>query len=79
MAALLKSPNKWVSKVFQEDFYLKKCDKVTQKNENKNTKDNIHIHMHDIIPMKLYIKPCIGKFYSFVFIITVTLNKLFSS
>ena len=48
---------------------------MIKKNENENVQDRKHIDINNNILMKIHAISCIGTFYSFVAMITITLNK----
>ena len=50
---------------------------MIKKNENENVQDSKHIDINNNILMKIHAISCIGTFYSFVAMITITLNKFF--
>lgn len=66
------------AKTWRKIFHQKNMIRRLQKNENENVNDNIQIHIYHDMLMIIYIAPCIGNFYSFFVIVTMTVDKVFS-
>ena len=63
---------------FSGRFFVKNKNHLDLKKWKWKYNGNIHIHKHDNIPTKIYIIPHVGNLYSFVVIVTTSLDKTFS-